>query len=84
MRDAPKTNKWWDHEYGEEKAGDMIEIILGLAWMDKGQTPDHLLWRDAVEDLVRKTETLVNITVRTRHRFFAQRVKEARLRIVKA
>ena len=33
LRDAPKTNRWWDHEYGEEKAGDMIEIILGLAWM---------------------------------------------------
>ena len=46
----------------------MIEIILGLAWMDKGQTADHLAWRDAVEDLVRKTETLVNITERTHHR----------------
>ena len=84
MRDAPRTNKWWDHEYGEEKAGDMIEIILGLAWMDKGQTPDHLIWRDAVEDLVRKTETLVNITERAHHRFFAKRVKQARLRIIKA
>ena len=35
LRDAPKTKKSWDHTYGEEKAGDMIEIILGLAWMDK-------------------------------------------------
>ena len=67
LRDAPKTTRWWDHEYGEEKAGDMIEILLGLAWMDKGQTPDHLVWRDAVEDLVRKTETLVNITKRAHH-----------------
>ena len=37
--------------------------------MDKGKTPDHLIWRDAVEDLVRKTETLVNITKRAHHRF---------------
>ena len=80
LRDAPRTTRWWDHEYGEEKAGDMIEIILGLAWMDKGQTPDHLVWRDAVEDLVRKTETLVNITQRTHHRYFAQRVKQALVR----
>ena len=77
LLDAPRATRWWDHEYGEEKAGDMIEIILGLAWMDKGQTPDHLVWRDAVEDLVRKTETLVNITQRTHHRYFAQRVKQA-------
>ena len=84
LRDAPRTNKWWGHEYGEEKAGDMIEIILGLAWMDKGQTPDHLIWRDAVEDLVRKTETLVNIIHRKHHRYFAQRVREALLRIIKA
>ena len=62
----------------------MIEIIWGLAWMGKGQTLDHLIWRDAVEDLVRKAETLVIITVRTHHRFFAQRVKQARLRIIKA
>ena len=59
----------------------MIEIILGLAWMDKGQTPDHLVWRDAVEDLVRKTETLVNNAGRTHHRFFAQRVKQALVRL---
>ena len=84
MLDASRTTKCWGHEYGEETAGDMIEIILGLAWIDQGQTPDHLIWRDAVEDLVRNTETLVNITVRTHHRFFAQRVKQARLRIVKA
>ena len=83
LRDAPKS-KWWAHEYCEEKAGDMIEIILGLAWMDGGQTPDHLIWRDAVEDLARKTETLVNITQRTHHRYFAQRVKQSLLRIIKA
>ena len=47
----------------------MIDIILGLAWIDKCQTPDHLLWRNAVEDLVRKTEALVNITQRTHHSF---------------
>ena len=82
LHGAPNTNRWWDHEYSEEKAGDMIEIILGLAWMDKGQTPDHLVWRDAVEDLVRKTETLVNIlTQRTRHIYFAQRVKQALVRL---
>ena len=84
MRDAPTTKKWWDHEYGEEKTGDIIEIRLGLAWMDKGQTPDHLMWRDAVEDLVRKTEKLVNLIQRTRHRYFAQRVQQAILRITKA
>ena len=55
----------------------MIEIILGLGWMGKGQTPDHLLWRNAVEDLVRKTEALVNITQRTHHILFAERVKQA-------
>ena len=83
LRDAPWSSdarRRWDHEYGEEKAGDMIEIILGLAWMDKGETPDHLLWRDAVEDLVRKTETLVNLTERTHHRVFAKRVKQALVR----
>ena len=79
-----KNNQAVDHEYGEEKASDMIEIISGLAWMDKGQTPDHLLWRDAVEDLVRKAETLVKLPQRTHHRFFAQRVKQAHLRIIKA
>ena len=67
LRDAPTSNTWWDHAYGEEKAGDMIDIILGLDWMDKFQTPYHLSWRNAVEDLVRKTEALVNITQRTRH-----------------
>ena len=36
--------------------------------------------RDAVEDLVRKTETLVNLTQRTHHRFFAQRVNQALVR----
>ena len=84
MRDAPRTNKWWDHEYGEEHAGDMIEIMLGLAWMDKGKTLDHQMWRDAVEDLVRKTEMLVNLIHRTHHRDFAQRVKQALLRTIKA
>ena len=69
LRDAPKTNTWWDHAYGEEKAGDMIEIILGLDWMDKCQSPDNLIWRNAVEDLVRKAEALVNITQRTHHMF---------------
>ena len=62
----------------------MIDIILGLAWMDKGRTPDHLVWRDPVEDLVRKTETLVNLTQRTHHRFVAQRVKQTLRRIIKA
>ena len=62
----------------------MTDIILGLDWVDKGQTPDHLIWRDAVEDLVRKTETLVNLTQRTHHMFFAQRVKQSLLRIIKA
>ena len=80
LRDSPTTNKWWNHEYGEEKAGDMIEIILGLAWMDKSRTPEHVIWRDAVEDLVRKTETVVNLSRRefgrTHHRDFAQRVKQ--------
>ena len=59
----------------------MIEIILGLAWMDTCKTPDHEKWRNAVEDLVRKTETLVNIIHRAHHRLFAQRVKQALLRI---
>ena len=27
LRDAPQTTRWWDHEYGEEKTGDMIEIM---------------------------------------------------------
>ena len=58
----------------------MIDIRLGLASMDKGQTPDHLIWRDAVENLVRKTETVVNLSRRefgrTHHRDFAQRVKQ--------
>ena len=81
LHGAPNTNRWWDHEYSEEKAGDMIEIILGLAWMDKGQTPDHLVWRDKVEDLVRKTEKLVNIIHRSHHRIFAQRMQQALLRI---
>ena len=80
LRDSPTTNKWWNHEYGEEKAGDMIGIILGLAWMDKSQTPEHVIWRDAVENLVRKTETVVNLSRRefgrTHHRDFAQRVKK--------
>ena len=80
LHGAPTTNRSWDHEYSEEKAGDMIEIILGLAWMDKGQTPDHLVWRDKVEDLVRKTEKLVNITHRSHHRIFAQRMQQALLR----
>ena len=81
LRDAPQPRRWWDHAYGEEKAGDMIEIILGLAWMAKGRTLDHLAWRGAVEDLVRKTENLVSITRRTDHRYFVQRVKQALLRI---
>ena len=81
LRDAPKTNRWWDHAYGEEKAGDMIEIILGLAWMDKGRSASHVGWRDAMEDLVRKTEKLVNITHRSHHRIFAQRMQQALLRI---
>ena len=84
VADAPTTNEWWDHKYGEEKTGDMIKIILGLAWMDKGQIRDNLIWPDAVEDLVRKTEALVNLTQRTHHIFFAQRGKQALLRIVKA
>ena len=62
----------------------MIEIILGLAWMDKCQTPDHRMWRDAVEDLVRTAEMLVNLIQRTHHRYFAQRVKQALLRITNA
>ena len=66
------------------KTGDMIEIILGLAWMDKCKAPDHQMWRDAVEDLVRKTEKLVNLIQRTHHRYFAQRVKQALLRITNA
>lgn len=69
LLDAPRTTRWWVQKYGEENSGDMIEVILGLAWMDKGQTPDHLIWRDAVEDPVRKTETLVNLTQRTHHIF---------------
>ena len=60
----------------------MIEIILGLARMDKGQTPDHLIWRDAVGDLVRKTETLIGLLSQrsVHHRLFAQRVKQALVR----
>ena len=84
LRDAPRTNKWWDHTYSEETAGDMIEIILGVAWMDKCKIPDHQMWRDAVEDLVRETEKLINLIPRTHHRCFAQRVKEALLRITNA
>ena len=52
--------------------------------MDKCKTPDHQMWRDAVEDLVRKTEMLVNLIQRTHHRYFAQRVKQALLRIANA
>ena len=36
----------------------MLDIILSFAWQDE----DHRLhrwWRDAVEDLVRKTEALI-------------------------
>ena len=84
LRDAPRKVWWSVHDYNEEKAGDMIEIILGLAWMDKCKTPDHQMWRDAVEDLVRKTEKLINLIPRTHHRYFAQHVKEALLRITTA
>ena len=55
-----------------------------LAWMDKGKTPDHLIWRDAVEDLVRQTEELATLIQRMHHRYFAQHVKQALLRITNA
>ena len=70
MRDAPRKVWWSVHDYNEEKAGDMIEIILGLAWMDKCKTLDHQMWRDAVEDLVRKTEKLVNLIQRAHQQIF--------------
>ena len=54
----------------------MIEIILGLAWMDKCNTRDHAEWREAVENLVRKTEKLTNPIQRTHHRYLAQRVQQ--------
>ena len=77
LRDAPRTQKYWHHEYSEEKARDMFEIILGLDWMDKCQNIDHLFWRTAVEDLVRKTEALVNMTHKSHHILFAERVKQS-------
>ena len=82
LHGAPNTNRWWDHEYSEEKAGDMIEIILAFAWMDKCKSPNHFEWREAVEDLVRTTEILVTlITGKMHHRFWAQRVQQALVRI---
>ena len=85
LRDAPTTAAWWNNpKYGEEKAGDMIEIILGLAWMGKHNTRDHAEWREAVENRVRNTEKLTNLIQRTHHRYFAQRVKQALFRISKA
>ena len=49
--------------------------------MDKGQTPDHMAWRIAIADLVRKIETLVGIiTERAHHRYLAHRVKRLILR----
>ena len=62
----------------------MIEVILGLAWMDKCKSPDHKEWRDAVEDLVRKAENLANLIHCTHHRYFAQRVQQAFLGITNA
>ena len=82
LRDAANTTRWWDHEYGEEKAGDMIEIILGLAWMDKGQTPDHLVWRNAIKYQVRKTETLnMLMSEKRHHKYWARRVEQNLKRI---
>ena len=83
LRGAPKA-KWWVHDSSEEQAGDMIEIILGLAWMGTCKTLDHHMRRNAVEDLVRKTEKLIKIMPRTHHRYFAQHVQEALLRIANA
>ena len=59
LLDAPTFSKWWSHDYDEEQTGDMLEIMLGIDWQDAGHTPDHQWWRDAIEDLVRKTETLI-------------------------
>ena len=69
LRDAPKS-KWHTHEHCEEKAGDMIEIMLGLAWVDGGRNIDHLVWRDAIEDLVRKAVTRIGfLSEHSRHRY---------------
>ena len=66
----------------EKKAGDIIDIMLGLAWMDKRQSPHHELWRDAIEGLVRKTDTfVVSLPDNVHHKLWAQRVKQALERI---
>ena len=54
----------------------MIDIMLGLDWMDKCQTLDNLLWRNAVEDLVRETAALVSMTHKSHHICFAERVNQ--------
>ena len=53
-----RNNSWHSHDYGQEKTGDMLEIILSFAWQD-GDHRLHRWWRDAVEDLARKTEALI-------------------------
>ena len=42
----------------KKEAGDMLDIKLIFAWQD-GDHRLHRWWRDAVEDLARKTEALI-------------------------
>ena len=49
--------------------------------MDTCESPDHLLWRDATEDLVRRTETLIGlIGDKPHHKYWAQRIKQELMR----
>ena len=56
--------------------------MLGIPWMDKCESPDHFPWRDATEDLVRRTETLIGLwPEQMHHMFWAPRVNQALERI---
>ena len=77
LLDAPAFGMWWSHNNIQEQTGGMIDIILGFAWQD-ADDPDHRWWRDAIEDLVRKTETLIGDMpphARMHHRDFAMHVR---------
>jgi len=52
-----QNNSWHSRDYCPE-TGDMLDIILSFAWQE-GDNRLHRWWRDAVEDLVRKTEALI-------------------------
>ena len=63
----------------------MIEIILGLAWQDADH-PDNRWWRDRIEDLVRKTETLIGampFNDKMHHKAFAMHVKRHAARVAR-